>query len=373
MLILSQENFLKLTNCLDKKLINKLNYRKEEGTLRSLSSFEGFIDFFSNDYLGFSNLDYLHSKIGGSTGSRLISGTSSFVLELEKSLAQKFNSESALIFNSGFDANLGLLSSVLQRSDIVIYDEFVHASIRDGIRLGNGKSYAFKHNSTLDLRTKLERFGKGVYVVIESLYSMDGDIAPLNDIVALCNEFEAYLIVDEAHSGGTYGKNGVGLISEFNLDHQIFAKIITFGKAFGSHGAVVLGSNLLIEYLINFSRPFIYTTALPNHSYDIIKFVISNEERINIEQEKLRENINLFNQLIKQHFSDLDSPIKIIRFGDIQLTKSLANSLNEKKIAVKPIFSPTVPKGSEGVRICLHSFNSKDQIETIARIINKFI
>ena len=261
MLILSQENFLKLTNCLDKKLINKLNYRKEEGTLRSLSSFEGFIDFFSNDYLGFSNLDYLHSKIGGSKGSRLISGTSSFVLELEKSLAQKFNSESALIFNSGFDANLGLLSSVLQRSDIVIYDEFVHASIRDGIRLGNAKSYAFKHNSTLDLRTKLERFGKGVYVVIESLYSMDGDIAPLNDIVALCNEFEAYLIVDEAHSGGTYGKNGVGLISEFNLDHQIFAKIITFGKAFGCHGAVVLGSNLLIEYLINFSRPFIYTTA----------------------------------------------------------------------------------------------------------------
>lgn len=362
-----------MTNCLDKKLIDKLNFRKEEGTLRSLSSFEGYIDFFSNDYLGFSNLDFTHSKIGGSTGSRLISGTSSFVLEVEKGLAQKFNSESALIFNSGFDANIGLLSSVLQRSDIIIYDELVHASIRDGIRLGNAKSYAFKHNSIVDLRTKLERFGKGVYVVIESLYSMDGDIAPLHDIVDLCHEFDAYLIVDEAHSGGTFGRNGVGLISEYKLDDQVFAKIITFGKAFGSHGAVVLGSKLLIEYLINFSRPFIYTTALPNHSYDIIKFVISNEKQINLQQEKLRANINLFNQLIKQHFSDLDSPIKIIRLGDVQQTKSLAKALNEKKIAVKPIFSPTVPKGSEGVRICLHSFNSKEQIETLVSIINEFI
>ena len=184
-----------MTNCIDKKLKHKLNFRKEEGTLRSLSSFEGYIDFFSNDYLGFSKLDFNHSKIGGSSGSRLISGTSTFVLELEKSLAEKFHSESALIFNSGFDANLGLLGSVLQRSDIIIYDEFVHASIRDGIRLGNAKSYAFKHNSIEDLRTKLERFGKGVYVVIESLYSMDGDIAPIHEVVNLCKEFEAYLIV----------------------------------------------------------------------------------------------------------------------------------------------------------------------------------
>ena len=362
-----------MTNCIDKKLKYKLNFRKEEGTLRSLSSFEGYIDFFSNDYLGFSKLDFNHSKIGGSSGSRLISGTSPFVLELEKSLAEKFHSESALIFNSGFDANLGLLGSVLQRSDIVIYDEFVHASIRDGIRLGNAKSYAFKHNSIGDLRTKLERFGKGVYVVIESLYSMDGDITPLHEVVNLCKEFEAYLIVDEAHSGGVYGRSGSGLITAHNLDDQVFAKIITFGKAFGSHGAVILGSNLLIEYLINFSRSFIYTTALPRHSYEIINFVVNSESLINLQQEKLKANIDFFNQLINQHFSDLDSPIKIIRLGDVKKTKALAKILNEKKIAVKPIFSPTVPQGSEGVRICLHSFNSKDQIETIASIVNEFI
>ena len=175
---------------MDQKLQDKLNKRIVEGTLRSLSSFEGFIDFYSNDYLGFSKIKIKSENASkyGSTGSRLISGTSNESLSAEEFLADFFNSESSLIFNSGYDANLGFFSSVPQRGDFVFYDEYIHASIRDGLRLSFATSNSFKHNNLVDLELKLSKVSGVKYVVVESLYSMDGDIAPLIDIVELCTK-----------------------------------------------------------------------------------------------------------------------------------------------------------------------------------------
>ena len=353
---------------MDQKLQDKLNKRIEEGTLRSLSSFEGYIDFYSNDYLGFSKFkSKSENKLKyGSTGSRLISGTSNESLKAEEFLADFFNSESALIFNSGYDANLGFFSSVPQRGDFVFYDEYIHASIRDGLRLSFATSNSFKHNNLVDLELKLSKINGVKYVVVESLYSMDGDITSLLEIVELCNKYGAYLIVDEAHSGGVFGQFGQGLVSELKLEDKVFARIITFGKAFGSHGACVLCEKKLKQYLINFSRSFIYTTALPPDSYLRIMEILKDESSI-LERKKLKENIDYFRLKInlKWCVSDFNSPIQLIKIGDIELTKKIAEKMQLLNLAVKPIFSPTVPVGSEGLRICLHSFNKKEEIDVL--------
>ena len=259
---------------MDQRLLNKLNKRIEEGTLRSLSHFEGYIDFFSNDYLGLGKVSNEQASFShASTGSRLISGTSSHSLRVESEMAKYFNSNSSLFFNSGYDANVGLFSCVPQRGDTVIYDEYIHASVRDGIRLSFANHYSFEHNNIKDLKKRIKAAKGAVYVAVEALYSMDGDLSPLRAIVAICKEHGAYIIVDEAHSSGIFGENGKGFVSALNMEEDIFARIVTFGKAYGSHGAVVQGSKGLTNYLCNFSRSlFIPQLYLTLHLKGIIKW-----------------------------------------------------------------------------------------------------
>jgi 8-amino-7-oxononanoate synthase len=182
---------------MDAKLIHKLNERINEGTLRSLSCFDGMMDFFSNDYLGLARQSR-NSKVEhtGSTGSRLISGTSKETLECESFLAQHFGAESALVFNSGYDANLGFFGSVPQKGDTIIYDQLIHASVRDGIRLSPAKALSFSHNSLEDLEKKLRLAEGTIYVAVESLYSMDGDLAPLHKIIKLQTVFAVQSLFD---------------------------------------------------------------------------------------------------------------------------------------------------------------------------------
>jgi 8-amino-7-oxononanoate synthase len=190
---------------MDAKLLDKLKARKQEGTLRSLSCLDGMIDFYSNDYLGLSKQTHLlNHSIAGSTGSRLISGNSVEAERCETFLADYFGVESSLVFNSGYDANLGFFGSVPQKGDTIIYDQFIHASVRDGIRLSNAKAYSFEHNSIEDLENKIQRAEGTVYVAVESLYSMDGDISPLERIAEICVKYGVYLIVDEAHAAGVF-------------------------------------------------------------------------------------------------------------------------------------------------------------------------
>ena len=354
---------------MDQKLKDKLIKRKEEGTLRSLSSFSGMIDFQSNDYLGLAKEKFLtNDEGGGSTGSRLIAGTSEEAIRCEEKLADHFKCEAALVFNSGYDANLGLFSSLPQKGDVILYDEEIHASVRDGIRLSFAKSYSFKHNDLNDLKQKLDRFSGTIYVAIESLYSISGQIAPIKEVVDLCREYGAWLIVDEAHAAGIYGEKGRGLTHEFR--DSIFARLVTFGKAYGSHGAAVLGSQELKDYLVNFARSFIYTTALPPGSYERVTQVIK-DDSLDSKRENLHQLIRYFREKMDRFdlFSDSCSPIQAIRVNDRVLLNQLVNECAKRNMALKAIFSPTISKENECLRVILHAFNTEEQIDELSEVL----
>ena len=355
----------------------KLSKRKEENAFRELKNNQHLIDFCSNDYLGFAKETAIHQTNNtfesyGATGSRLISGNHFITEETEQYLANFYRSEAALIFNSGYNANVGLFQCLPQRTDTIIYDEYIHASIRDGIKLSNAKNYAFEHNNTTALEQKLAQTTGLVYVVVESIYSMDGDAAPLIEIAKICKKHRAALIVDEAHAAGIFG-NGLGLVVELNLENDVFARIVTFGKAYGCHGAAILGSKILCDYLINYSRAFIYTTALPLPSILAIKnaheFLLKNLNRIN----ELNELINYFRSStlnFKLLTLNSYSAIQCIIISGNNEVKQLAENIQRNGFDVRPILSPTVPKGKERLRICLHSFNSKDEIDRLITHLN---
>ena len=351
------------------KSFDKIEERKKNNNFRSLQINTNYIDFYSNDYLGISKqLTHLKSSHSGSTGSRLISGNSVEAEKCEKFLADFFETEGALVFNSGYDANLGLFSCIAGRNDTIIYDELVHASIRDGIRLSISNSFSFKHNNLESLIQKLELAKGDVFLAIESLYSMDGDFAPIAEIIALKKKYNFYLIVDEAHACGILGEKGRGLSFEFNA--SIFAKIVTFGKAYGAHGATVLGSKELIRYLVNFARSFIYTTAMPSSQYSTI--VESIEYSLNKKnKDHLFKNIEYFvsRNKAKLLLQNPLSPIQIIQFGTKEELQQLSENLLTNNFAVKLIVSPTVPINSERIRICIHAFNTIDEIENISKLL----
>ena len=268
---------------------------------------------------------------------------------------------------------MGLFSALPQRGDLILYDELIHASVRDGIRLSFAKNQSFNHNDLEDLRQKLQRGIEkydAVYVAVESLYSMDGDFASLEQIAALCDLPQVYLIVDEAHSAGVFGDRGVGLCASLGVIDKVFARLITFGKAYGCHGACVLGSESLKTFLLNFSRSFIYTTAMPDHSFQWVSQQV--EASKSSDRKQLQKNIAVFRSGLS-HFkllSSEESPIQIIEIGDIEKVSQMAEKLQEAKYAVKPIYSPTVPKGRERLRICIHSYNTQKEIEQLISLLS---
>jgi len=361
---------------------NKLAERKAAGTYRTLKPESTLVDFCSNDYLGFARsavlkneinkeLNCLPGVLNGSTGSRLLSGNLSYTESLEQQIADFHNTEAGLIFNSGYDANVGLFSSLPQRGDTIITDELIHASIIDGARLSYANRYTFRHNDIDSLESKLIQAKGNIYVVIESVYSMDGDTPPLLAILALTEKYKANLIVDEAHAVGLYKK---GLIVELGLESRIFARIITFGKALGCHGAIVLGSNLLRYYLINFARSFIYTTAASIHQIVSIKMAYALLERSDELIISLQNNVKLFKQKINPGLPLLksDSAIQCLILGSNDKAKQMARYIQDKGMDVRAILSPTVPQGTERLRICLHAFNHSEEIDLLANTINEF-
>lgn len=371
-----------MSNSIHNYILFKLQQRKDADNFRSLRVTTDLVDFYSNDYLGFARDEKLQEKIqeeikshnnslSGSTGSRLLSGNSEYAEELEKFLAEYHQSESALIFNSGFDANYGLLSTLPYRGDTIIYDELVHASFHDGIRNSKANSVSFLHNNIVNLEEKLKSATGLKYVVIESIYSMDGDFAPLKEIVTLCEEYEAGLIIDEAHATGVFGK---GRVADEIPNEKILACIHTFSKALGAHGAVVLCSNELKEFLVNYCRPFIYSTALPFHSLAAIKCGYALMNEADVKREKLFSLIEFFKQKIQSNETALlitsNSPIQSVLISGNKNVKEFASKIQEQGLDVRPILYPTVPKGKERVRICLHSFNTETEVAKLAETIN---
>lgn len=371
-------------NSLKKKIIQ----RHEEGALRLLRTPDPkLIDFSSNDYLGFSNNPFISdltqdklqaysSQAHGATGSRLLTGNYAMIEDLESYLKYYYNTEAATVFNSGYDANLGLLSSVGQRQDLILYDELSHASIRDGIALSKAKAYKFSHNNLKDLEQKLTKFQdqfQTIYIVTEHVFSMDGDSADVDVLVELCEQFGVYIILDEAHSIGTISKKGSD-----NLDVKLFARIITFGKSFGSHGAVVLGSNDLKQYLINFAKSFIYTTApsveTTARNWASHLYLESNST----EFETLRSNIKCFKKQIEanqlsEFFIESQSAIHSCVIGGNENVKLISKQLQQEGFDVRPILSPTVPKGKERLRFCLHSFNTEEEIRSVLNVLSNYL
>lgn len=358
---------------LEENLQKSLDKRASEDSLRKLKISEGMVDFCSNDYLGFARKEWgdVEQSAAGSGGSRLISGTHTEHVKFELWLAEFHNVESALVFNSGYDANLGFFSTVPKKGDTVIYDQLCHASIRDGLRLGLARSFSFKHNDVEDLKLKIQGASGNVFVVVESVYSMDGDMAPLVEIAEVSKGAGAYLVVDEAHATGIFGENGEGLCEELKV--KAFARVHTFGKAMGSHGAVVLGPKVLTEYLVNFCRPFIYTTALPPSSVAAAHnaFLALAESK---EREKLKSNIEEF----KSKFSypgliESRSAIQCVVIGGNTKCKSVARELQMAGMDVRPILHPTVAEGTERIRMCLHSFNTVEEISQLCEKLNQVL
>lgn len=385
-----------------KNLNAKLEIRKQNNAMRKLSLPNKLIDFSSNDYIRFSKnksiFEETHQYVmdsnciqNGATGSRLISGNHKVYQETEKFIAQFHQSESALIFNSGYDANVGFFSSVPQKGDLILYDELCHASIRDGIQLSNAKAYKFKHNDFEDLEKKILNFKDNdncnenasiIYIVTESVFSMDGDCPNMKELVAVTNKYNCYVVVDEAHALGVFGSpeasGGEGLVQMLGLQDQIFARVMTFGKGLGCHGAAIVGSQELKEYLVNFARSFIYTTGLSPHSVATILIAYQHLQSEKESIEQLRDNIVHFNQEkillgLKPMFVRSKSAIQSAIIPGNQNVKSIANQLQEKGFDVKAILSPTVPEGQERLRFCLHCYNTKEEISEVLALLSTFV
>ena len=385
---------------LPKKLQEKLNQRREANALRQLKTPNAeLVDFSSNDYLGFSKNLAIFSRASailkeqnleqnGAAGSRLLSGNHILYKLTESFIAKTHQVEATLIFNSGYDANVGFFGSVPQRSDVILYDEYIHASIRDGIQMSHAKAYKFKHNDLDDLELKLSlraqsrSLGKvddcQIYVVTESVFSMDGDSPDLLKLVDLCEQFSAQVFIDEAHGIGVFG---TGIIDNLGLGNRV-TRLVTFGKAMGCHGAAILGSETLKSYLVNFARSLIYTTALPPHSVATILAAYEHAAREankpNSALKKLRENIQYYREELKKQqlqefFIKSDSAIHCaILPGNVRV-KQISAALLEAGFDVKAILSPTVPEGQERLRFCLHSYNSQSEIQTVLELLANFL
>lgn len=368
-------------NVLERRMLALLERRKRQHAFRSASYRPELVDFCSNDYLGLARQapalpDSTLSSYSGATGSRLLSGHYPLLEELEALLCTFHQAPAALVFNSGYNANLSLLAALPRRSDVILYDELVHASIHDGLKLSAAQAIPFPHNDLEALQDQLkQQAAETVFVVVESVYSMDGDQAPLKELADMCTAFGAALIVDEAHSTGSFGHYGEGLCTALGIQEQVFARVYTFGKAIGSHGAAVAGSRLLYDYLFNYARPLIYTTTLPPHT---IQTVLAAYQELQTTGEQLlaalRERIQYFKDRLASiltkveahiQYIESSSPIQCLIIPGNAAVSQVANRLQAAGFDVRPIRKPTVAAGQERLRICLHVHNTSEELEQL--------
>lgn len=367
----------------DARLQVKLEERTSKNSLRKLEIPEGLVDFCSNDYLGFArseelaqaidelSLDHIGNLVG-SGASRLISANNSFVEMLESEVAQLVGFQSGLLFNSGYNSNLGFFSCVPQRNDVVLYDELVHASIRDGLRMGVARSYSFGHNSLEDLKVKLSNLTieGSVFVVVESVYSMDGDSPDLEKLTEFCSANNLHLVVDEAHAFGLFGPNGQGKVFELGLQKEVYAVIVTFGKALGCHGAMVLGTEILRSYLVNFARSLIYTTMMSIGDQKSIYCALKRLSCVDHKNLKSKYLIRLFKSLIDDSEVQIvpsDSYIQSVLIPGNSAVKKVEQKMRDNGFWVKAILSPTVSEGKERIRICFHEYNTEVEVRQLVK------
>lgn len=346
----------------------KLIARKNAGLLRQLpdAGVGNGIDFSSNDYLGFAQMSF-KSEVHdcGASGSRLLTGNSKQAVELECFIADAHQAESALLFSSGYAANVGLFGALGDRHVTFITDELIHASVIDGIRLSNAKKYKFKHNDLNHLEDILRRTPGPAIVAVESVYSMEGDSPDLPALLNLAAQYDAGVVVDEAHALGWAGDQGMGYTQGLMTHPALLAVVVTFGKGLGYHGAAVLGRNGLHSYLVNFARSFIYSTGISSGMMEQIKLRYRHLLDSQVERDQLKSVMRSFLKDAAEHcesFSQNTSPIQFYMAGGIEQVNALQRKGQQGGLAIRSIKYPTVPAGSERLRINLHAFNSRDEL-----------
>lgn len=350
---------------------------REKGLWRELTTNQG-VDFASNDYLGLARSSKLHSQLIefmknapllGSTGSRLITGENAFYQETESFIAGLFAVESALIFGSGYLANLGVMTALGGLEEVEFFsDALNHASLIDGMRLTRKPIHIFHHNDLNHLESLLKQStAKRKIIVTESVFSMKGDSPDLNQLLSLAEQFQAFLVLDEAHATGVCGKNGLGLAVDATTNLNSIICIHTCGKALGAYGAFVTSSHHLRQLLINKSRSFIYSTALPPIILAHIQLALQ-EIQTGLHTHQLGRTI----EFTKTVFAKAGLEWRGSHIGFLHTSsngKALAASefLLAHGLHVRAIRAPTVAPGQEGLRITLKSFHTEKELQHLAQ------
>ena len=363
----------------------KLTYLNKEGKYIYIEG-KRYLNLSSNDYLGIAedknvikNFTKSSDYSFGSASSRLLTGGTAIYSKLEELLSALFNKEKALIFNSGYHANVGIMSALLSKKDVVFSDKLNHASILDGIKLSEAKMFRYKHLNYTHLEELLQKhrheYDKAI-IVSESVFSMDGDIADLKKIEELKQKYNAILVVDEAHAFGVFGDNGLGVAEAQNCIKDIDIIVATFGKAIGSVGAFCTGNAILINYLINKSRPLIFSTAIPEiniaFSYHVITEILPNlkkeRKELLITAEKLR------NDIAKAGLKTMGSShIVPVILGSNENALKISSELIKNGYYLLPIRHPTVAPNSARVRISLRADINYEEIKNIVQIITNYL
>lgn len=377
-------------------LKTELDKMKENHTwqeIKQLESMQGpsvtvnhknVIQLSSNNYLGFTSHPRLIKAaqeavqlFGAGTGSvRTIAGTFTMHQELEKKLAAFKKTEAALVFQSGFTTNQGVLSSILSKEDIVISDELNHASIIDGIRLTKADKKVYQHVDMSDLERVLRKSMnyRMRLIVTDGVFSMDGNIAPLPDIVELAEKYDAFVMVDDAHASGVLGENGRGTVNHFGLDGRVHIQVGTLSKAIGVLGGYAAGSKVLIDYLRHKGRPFLFSTSHPPAvtaaCMEAIDVLLEEPEHM----ERLWENTAYFKAMLVKMGLTLtksETPILPILIGDEGVAKQFSDQLLSRGVFAQSIVFPTVAKGKARIRTIITAEHTKDELDQALDVIEK--
>jgi 8-amino-7-oxononanoate synthase len=347
---------------------------------------QDYINFSSNDYLGLANNEKLKELMIGAIKSYGIGAGSSQLLvghlaphqKLEEKLSKFLNRDASLIFPTGYQANLAIASALIDSDTVVFQDKLNHASLIDAALLSKGMLVRYRHNDTAHLETLLQKYtDKKFLIMTDGVFSMDGDTAPLLDIVELCNIYNANLIVDDAHGLGVLGETGAGLLEELGLNQsQVPLLIGTFGKSFGASGAFIAGSDLYIDTFIQKARTYIYTTALiPAVAATLVNTIDYIVEGRDL-RKKIKNNIEHFKRCLKEagiNQPDSITTIQPLIIGETDKTLELSDMLFDKKIIVSAVRPPTVPKNTSRLRISITALHTEEQIEFLVACIKELI
>lgn len=369
---------------------------QKQNLFRSLSSIDSepstlieqngrkYLQFCSNNYLGLASHPVLKAAAAsavknwgvGAGASRLISGNVDINRSLELRLSQFKKTEAALVFNSGYVANLGAISALMGKPDLILADRLNHASLVDGCRLSQGKFRIYRHKDTEQLRKLLSgrKKDQNILIVTDGVFSMDGDITPLPELLSLAEEYEAFIYLDDAHGTGVLGPHGSGTCEHFNLSSSRIIQMGTFSKALGGFGGFVTGSDLLIKYLINKARPFIYTTALPPSVLATALAALDLVEENHSLRDQLWNIRNHLSQKLTQLGFDLcgsETPIIPIRIGSSEKALLFSQKLLQEGVLIPAIRPPTVPAGTSRLRITLMATHTRDQIDFLLLLLEK--